>query len=81
MIFCSPLFDDGDDDVLDFLFELNYGFPKPSAPGLHSIPQDHAIAPSTTHTAALAISGENTGIAVNFGERGLLKVGLSAAAN
>ena len=40
------------------LIELKYAFSTPAAPGRHPIPRDRATAPSPTHTAALAIPGE-----------------------
>ena len=63
------------------MIESRYGFPTSSASGRHPIPRDRATALSPTHTATLEIPGERTGVAAKFGERGVLKVGLSEAAN
>ena len=45
------------------LIELKYVFSAPSAPGCSPIPRDRATAPGPTHTAALAIPVERTGVA------------------
>ena len=58
------------------LIELKYVFSTPAAPGRHPIPRDRATAPSPTHTAALAIPGERTGVAAKLGERRFFKVAL-----
>ena len=42
-------------------------------------PRDRATAPSPTHTAALAIPGERTGVAAELGERRFFKVTLPEA--
>ena len=51
-------------------------FSTPAIPGRHPIPRDRATAPSPTHTAALAILGERTGVAAKIGERRFFKVAL-----
>ena len=58
------------------LMELKYVFSIPAAPGRHPIRRDRATAPSPTHTVALVIPGEITGVAAKLGERGFLKVSL-----
>ena len=50
------------------LIELMYVFSTPAIPGHHPIPRDRATAPRPTHTAALAIPGERTGVTVKLGE-------------
>ena len=47
----------------------------------HPIPRDRGTAPSPTHTAALAIPAERTGIAAKLGERQFLKVALPEMAS
>ena len=42
--------------------------------------RDRATAPNPTHTAALAIPGERTGVAAKLDERRFLKVALSETA-
>ena len=44
-------------------------------------PRDHATAPSPTHTAALAIPGERTGVAAKFSERRFFYVALPDTAS
>ena len=63
------------------LIELKYVFSTPAAPGRHPIPRDRATAPSPTHTAALSIPGERTGVAAKFGERRFFKVVLPETAS
>ena len=63
------------------LIELKYVFSTPAAPGRHPIPRDRATAPSPTHTAALAIPGERTGVAAKLGERRFFKVALPETAS
>ena len=48
-----------------------------AAHGRHPIPRDHATAPSLTHTTAVAIPGEITGVAAKLGELRYFKVALS----
>ena len=50
------------------LIELKHGFSTSAAPGGHPILRDRATAPSSTHTAALAISGERTGVAAKLSD-------------
>ena len=45
-----------------------------AGPERHPIPRDRATAPSPTHTAALAIPGERTGVAAKLVERRFFKV-------
>ena len=47
-----------------------------AAHGRHPIPRDHATAPSLTHTTALPIPGERTGVAAKLGEQQFFKVAL-----
>ena len=63
------------------LIELKYVLSTPAAPGRHPIPRDRATAPSPTHTAALAIPGERTGVAAKLGERRFFKVALPETAS
>ena len=58
------------------LIEFKYRFSTPTAPERQRTPQDSANVPRPTHTAALAISGERTGVDPDLGERGFLRVGL-----
>ena len=58
------------------MIEIKYVCSTPAAPGLHPTPRDRATAPSPTHTAALAILGERTGVAAKIGERRFFKVAL-----
>ena len=51
------------------LIELKYVFSTPAAPGRRPLPRERTNAPRPTHTAALAIPGERTGVAVELGER------------
>ena len=46
--------------------ELQYMFSTPAAPGLHLIPRDHVAVPRPTHTAALAIPGVRTSVALGL---------------
>ena len=63
------------------LIELKYVFSTPAIPGRHPIPQDRATAPSPTHTAALAIPCERTGVVAKLGERRVFKVALRKTAS
>ena len=45
-----------------------------AAPGRHPIPRHRATAPSPTHTTALPIPGDRTGVAAKLGERQFFKV-------
>ena len=45
------------------LIEFKYMFSTPVAPERQGIPEDSASVPRPTHTAALAIPGEGTGVA------------------
>ena len=56
-------------------------FSTPAAPERQRTPEDIASEPRPTHTAALAIPGERTGVAPELDERGFLKVGLPETAN
>ena len=56
------------------LIWLNYVFSTPAAAGRRPIPRHRATAPSPTHTAALAIPGERTGVVTKFGEQRLSKL-------
>ena len=51
------------------LIELKYRFSTPAAPERQRTPEDSASEPHPTHTAALAIPGERTGVAPELGER------------
>ena len=62
------------------LIELKYRLSTPAATEHQQTPEDSASVPRPTHTAALAIPGERTGVAPELGERGFLKVGLSETA-
>ena len=46
----------------------------------YPIPRDRSTAPSPTHTAALAMPGERTGVAAKLGERRFFKVALPETA-
>ena len=63
------------------LIELEYVFSTPAAPERHPIPRERATAPSPTHTAALAIPGERTGVAAKLGERRFFKFALPEKAS
>ena len=63
------------------LIELKYRLSTPAATEHQQTPEDSASVPRPTHTAALAIPGESTGVAPELGERGFLKVGLPETAN
>ena len=63
------------------LIELKYRFSTPAAPERQRTPEDIASVPRPTHTAALAIPGERTGVAPELGERRFFKVGLPETAN
>ena len=52
------------------LIELKYRFSTPAATERQQTPEDSASVPRLTHTAALAIPGERTGVAPELGERG-----------
>ena len=63
------------------LIEFKYRFSTPTAPERQRTPEDSARALRPTHTAALAIPGERTGVAPELGEGGFSKVGLPEAGN
>ena len=63
------------------LIESKHMFSTPPAPERQRTPEDSASVPRPTHTEALAISGERTGVAPELGGRGFLKVGLPKTAN
>ena len=63
------------------LIELKYRFSTPAAPERQRTHENSASVPRPTHTAALAIPGDRTGVAPEVGERGFLKVGLPKMAN
>ena len=63
------------------MIELKYVFSTPAVQWRHPIPRDRAIALSPTHTTALAIPGERTGVAAKLGERRSLKVSLPKTAS
>ena len=63
------------------LIVLKYVFSAPAIPGRHPIPRGRAAAPSPTHTAALAIPGERTGVAAKLGERRFFNVALPETAS
>ena len=63
------------------MIEVKYVFPTPVAPGLHPVPRDRATRPSPTHTAALAIPGDRTGVAAKLGERHFFKETLPMTAS
>ena len=63
------------------LIKLKHKFSTPAAPECQRTPEDSTSVPRPTHTAALAIPGESTGVAPELGERGFLKVGLPETAN
>ena len=52
-----------------------------ASPEHHPIPRDRATAPSPTHTAALAIPDESTGVAAKLGERRFFEVALPETAS
>ena len=58
------------------LIELKHMFSTPAVLERQGTPEDSASVPRPTHTAALAIPGERTGVAPELGERGFLKVRL-----
>ena len=61
--------------------KLKYVFSTPAIPERHPIPRHRATAPSPTHTAALAIPGERTGVAAKLGERRFFKLALPETAS
>ena len=52
-----------------------------ASPERHPIPGDRVTAPSSTHTSALAIPGERTGVAAKLGDRQFFKVALPETAS
>ena len=65
------------------LIQLKYRFSTPAARERQPTPHDRATVPRPAHTAtaALAIPGERTGVALELTDRGFLKVGLPEEAN
>ena len=53
------------------LIELKYRFSTSDALERQRTPEDSGSVPRPTHTAALAIPGERTGVAHELGERGI----------
>ena len=60
---------------------LKYVFSTPAAPGRHPILSDHPTTPRPTHTAALAIPSDRTGVAAKLGERRFFRVALQETAS
>ena len=60
---------------------LYYTQKTAATPESHPIPRDRSTAPIPTHTAALAIPGERTGVAAKLGERRFFKVSLPETAS
>ena len=63
------------------LVESKYRFSTPADPERQRTPEDSASVPRPTHTAALAIPGERTGVAPELDERGFFKVDFPETVN
>ena len=63
------------------LIELKHMFSTPAVLERQGTPEDSASVPRPTHTAALAIPGERTGVAPELDERGFFKVDFPETVN